>query len=109
MKSITAVVLTCVLAMITGCASKKYTPEQIGPESYNYKQIALYYFQSVAKDPDSVKMQMGPIKLTPLGWRACARVNAKNSFGGYVGDKGYLFTYRNGKLVKMLEDKRCLG
>lgn len=29
-------------------------------------------------------------------------VNAKNSYGGYVGAKPYAFTFRNGSLVRVL-------
>ena len=43
-------------------------------------------FQSELKDADSAKFRALRYKMdTPEGWTMCGEVNAKNSYGGYVG------------------------
>lgn len=64
------------------------------------------------KDADSARYRKvgGPVKgwtrealITgghlEVGWAECYMINAKNSFGGYVGFKSYLFLFREGQLV----------
>ena len=34
------------------------------------------------------------------GWRVCAGINAKNSYGGYVGEKPYFFLLRDSAVQK---------
>jgi hypothetical protein len=43
-------------------------------------------FQGELKDADSAKFRAMRYKMdTPEGWTMCGEVNAKNSYGGYVG------------------------
>ena len=37
------------------------------------------------------------------GWMVRVLVNAKNSYGGYVGNETYGFFFQNSRLVKVLE------
>jgi hypothetical protein len=53
------------------------------------------------KDPDSAKFS-GPMVATKKSngdIHACGLVNAKNSYGGYVGDSPYIATLRDGKVI----------
>jgi hypothetical protein len=40
------------------------------------------------------------------GYLVCSHVNAKNSYGGYVGYKSDGFLIRNGAIVRYLKDGR---
>lgn len=62
----------------------------------------------VLKDPDSLRADWGPVQQgwqrEPLGdlyfgYRMAATVNAKNSFGGYVGARPYIFLFFDGTLA----------
>lgn len=40
------------------------------------------------------------VKITGV-WQGCVQVNAKNSFGGYVGEKTYKYKVKNNKVLWM--------
>lgn len=65
------------------------------------KAIILANKTSLWKDPDSIKDASIATSLRRhMGhmWFACIRLNAKNSFGGYVGSKTYIvLIYDSGK------------
>lgn len=66
------------------------------------------------KDPESARWTCAPevhtvwyheafTKTTDTfyGWSLDCLINAKNSYGGYTGDRDYNFYYRNDKLVRI--------
>ena len=67
------------------------------------------HLNSVLKDPDSVKMECQPIRKgwarqyrdreAEFGWIASCMVNAKNSYGTYVGSKPYYFLFTTNGLT----------
>jgi hypothetical protein len=40
-----------------------------------------------------------------MGWKIPVRVNAKNSFGAYVGNRVYLFIFRDNRIVFEVDDE----
>ena len=109
-----------VLAFIAlaGCASGP-TAQDIASADYGSviqqdeaeNQIKSY-FNRALKDPESARYGFSKVEKghvignafqgSPLyvGYVVYAKVNAKNSYGGYTGDKGYLFLFQNGRLAK---------
>lgn len=68
------------------------------------------------KDPDSAQIRLlgtpkaMVIKAVPMmtnggaGWRICAEVNAKNSYGGYTGYKRIFVLWNDGRVIDYLDD-----
>jgi hypothetical protein len=71
---------TCVLALVGGGI---YSYKSIYPH-YKVKEIVKAYL----KDPNSAEFRL--IKINKGGESACGLVNAKNSMGGYTGDKQFI-------------------
>lgn len=74
--------------------------DDVSKEARKLAQMALV--KAMLKDPDSAKFGFQePTRGTDivngeavLVWYASMYVNAKNSFGGYVGDRRYAFQYK---------------
>ena len=95
------------------------SPEQASQADYgsypsNYESIVKIYYNVTLKDPDSAKF--GSIS-TPIqyylgnrfsgakyGYLVCSSVNAKNSYGAYVGYKTTALLIRNGEMIKIIEN-----
>ena len=105
------------LSFLSGCASQP-TPEQISKADYGasvYQEDAeravKQFFGAYLKDPDSARYSFGTVyrgyavgslfegRKVEGGFLLDVTVNAKNSYGGYVGAKPYRFLLRNDKLV----------
>ena len=106
-----------VLTALTGCASGPPTAEELAnadngtPISQSDAQSrAQSWVMTQLKDPLSAQCNWGPVQRgwtrgAPIeggslyfGYRMEASINAKNSFGGYVGFKPYVFMFKNGDL-----------
>lgn len=118
-KKITQLLMAFFVAVsLAGCASGP-TPQDIANADYGTavaKESAgaqlKSYFEGHLKDPYSAQYDFGiPEKGYMIsssfegrqlyaGYIVTARVNAKNSYGGYVGMKTYQFLFQNGKLVR---------
>ncbi len=124
--------LLLIVFVIAGCSTKP-REEQTSPESQawmrsihegngdfgaypqDYKKIIESYFQETLKDPYSARYSYfrEPKKDAHLvdtksrvalyGYSVCVNVNAKNSYGGYTGNKPYWLLIRNGEIIKTLE------
>ena len=84
-----------------------------GPLTVDYQAFIKKWFSTRLKDPYSAvytfsQPQKGyqakaPVPFGPggywLGYRVDVMVNAKNSFGGYVGAKKYTFWFRDNQLL----------
>jgi hypothetical protein len=104
-------------AALVGCASLP-TPEQSASADYgsypeNHESIVKGYYAQVLKDPESARY--GTIT-TPqkywlgnrfdgakYGYLVCATLNAKNSYGGYVGNQTDGLLIRNGSIILKVE------
>jgi len=108
--------------ILSGCASSFQKPESgtnYGIPPVNYEQTIKEYFESVLKDPESAIYKFGlPIKayenegllfgskVAWLGYLVDVEVNAKNSYGGYVGYKPYVFLFNGNQIY---EHYKCFG
>lgn len=93
------------------CASRDSGPPDYGSYPDNYEQLIKSHLDHNLKDPDSLKrLNIGP----PVeghywaglvnggnfyGYRSCVSYNAKNSFGGYVGQKTYVYWIKHGRVT----------
>lgn len=102
--------------LFPGCSSTPgITPEQMenadyGPRPENYEADLRAIICGQLKDPYSAVINCGVpypgyttgarimgAKLDKFGWLVEVRVNAKNSFGAYVGETVYYFFYKSGQ------------
>lgn len=120
-----SIVSAAVIALsVAGCATnaqiqdqafenyKRTLPEQnadYGTYPSDYQDLIRSYMVKTLKDPDSVrytdfttprKEHAIENKKAIYGYSACVLVNAKNSYGGYVGNQQYWFFFQNGKLIR---------
>jgi hypothetical protein len=107
--------------LLLGCESSPFgfTPAQlnalrsepIAPLTVDYKAIVMANLHDTLKDPMSAVVEFSePVRdmrlLQPFNgaslhacWRVDVNVNAKNSFGAYVGFSKYQFWFYNDKLI----------
>ena len=116
-KSIVLVMLVAFVALV-GCASTAtIDPATVeaadyGPYPENYTELTKDYFQSRLKDPNSAQyrftepyqayLRAAPVaggKPTSFGYVVDVGVNAKNSFGGYTGEKRHRLFVKNSVVV----------
>lgn len=84
-----------------------------GPAPENPQPAILAWMNDTLKDPFSANLEiLGPPEKSWWGnpggllyardihycWMVKTRINAKNSFGGYIGWKFYNFFFRDGKI-----------
>jgi hypothetical protein len=79
--------------------------------SETYKDQITDYFNQTLKDPYSAHIKMNkprrawyqtpPIwgSRTYFGWVVAVKVNAKNSYGAYIGDEPYIFVFHGDKIT----------
>lgn len=98
---------------LLACAAPSY--EEMANADYGaypngYEQIIRSYLGKTLKDPDSLKLNV--VRAPTTGWNGfggrkfgyivCAEVNAKNSYGGYVGSRLSYFMIKNGVVIQDL-------
>lgn len=88
----------------------------IGPMPADPEPAVRAYMQSLLKDPESARYRFTERPVRSYLWGASARhnavfayiyraeVNAKNSYGAYVGERPYFFYIRHGAVVTHRED-----
>lgn len=119
MKKILAVAL-CVVAL-SGCTPHPTTSKEPAvvvtktrPLSTPEQKVVQDSVRQELKDPQSATFKMLPINEDGAPGTYCGMVNAKNSFGGYVGDTPFMATVtrRAGEVVSsfaMLPDSSQFG
>lgn len=106
-------VLACLAlaTMLVGCAiapsQQELASADYGSYPSDYEQVIKSFMQSVLKDPESARYQF--LNAPKPGWNAlgskkygfvvCANINAKNSYGGYVGNRMSYFMIKNGRVI----------
>jgi hypothetical protein len=115
--------LGSLIILLAGCAApfqggpskEEFEKADFGPPPARPEDAIRTYMKEVLKDPFSAQYEFAsPEKAwfgkeggllvsrdIQYGWRVIARVNAKNSFGGYVGWQTWIFTFRNGQLMQV--------
>ena len=112
MKNLTLII--CVLFVIAGCATGSLpTPEQLTKEYFtecpsNYQQQIKNQLSRGLFDPYSAVYSYSvPEKFGyegKFGYRVFGSVNAKNRFGGYVGEQVHMFMcFPEGKVREINE------
>jgi len=95
---------------LASCASmpsgEQYINADYGSYPQNYEQRIKDYFSNILRDPYSAQYKFHkPFKGWlnkqlysghEFGWIVRVWVNAKNAFGGYIGEKHYMFFFKNG-------------
>lgn len=105
------IVLTLLPFIFCGCATPP-TQEELSSADYgqypaDYENIIKGYMRTILKDPDSARYQF--LNTPKTGWNGfggkkfgyvvCAYINAKNSYGGYVGNRMSHFMIKNGRVI----------
>ena len=120
-------ILPILALFVTGCATEAQKNDAVvdtwtsalpavnadyGTYPEDYQSLIKKYFLKTLKDPESVRYSEFSIPrkehaiknakehLAVYGYSACVLVNAKNSYGGYTGNKQYWFLFRNGEIVR---------
>ena len=115
-----AISLSIVFPLMSGCASGPPTQEELSNADYGppisqelAQRQALEFLKGSLKDPGSARIDWstvspGWMREAPLhggslkfGYVLNASVNAKNSYGGYIGYKPFKFLFFNGKIISV--------
>ena len=90
-----------------------------GPYPKSYQKLTIDAVRQRLKDPTSAKFKIHgkpeksysidhtdfASKTTVFCWRVGVEVNAKNSFGGYTGDKTWLVYIRDGLVISVVNSE----
>ncbi|MDP3294934.1 MAG: hypothetical protein Q8M37_09350 [Nevskia sp.] len=112
------IVVAVAALMVSGCASLP-TPEQLSVADYGSDMtpeecvsVVERTLANTLKDPGSAQFRHSPcikgaLNSVPVmglpvvyGWLQQGQLNAKNSYGGYVGFRSYMAMIRNGAVVR---------
>lgn len=114
MKTVPITTCLLVIILIIGCRGplslKQLDKADYGTYPTNYKEIIKEYNSRILVDPYSARYRWlsEPYKghtyatlITPLtfGYLIEVGVNSRNRMGGYVGEKGYWFLIKNGRVI----------
>lgn len=112
--SMIAIASTFIAACVTAPTAEQIAQADHGSYPENYEAIIRNYYNKVLKDPESVKYQgiTSPQKYwfgsrfraPTYGFLVCATLNAKNSYGGYVGYKTDGFMIKNGSVIQVFQE-----
>lgn len=90
----------------------------VGVKPKDYKSLVESAIRESLKDPDSAKFYdftaprkevMVEHKNFVYGYSTCVYVNAKNSYGGYVGKQLYWAFIRNNQVLRIKNTKEAYG
>jgi hypothetical protein len=76
-----------------------------GTPPTDYQSKIIDFVKPLLKDPDSAKFtfdslpRKGQYRYRNYGYVVCAKVNAKNSYGGYTGDQLQYFFFVNDQIT----------
>jgi hypothetical protein len=122
---IMSTVLVTIATLVSGCAT---TDEPLpsgfdyGPPPSDIEQAVEAYFQRTLKDPESARYEYetGLIKVSCIQnifkasqksawdpyWAAVVRINARNSYGGYTGNKRYSALFVGDSVAMALDSEK---
>lgn len=117
-----AVIMSMSIAAVTGCGTAPTGPSgrpltiaDAGPPPISPLQEMNAALRSRLKDPDSalvriigtpkamVTNQVALVSNGGAGWRICAEVNGKNSYGGYVGYRRIFVLWNSGRILEYMD------
>lgn len=128
MKNLILSLFVCLgLVGVSGCAMTP-TAEQLANADYGVpipKEDAVakaeQWVRGVLKDPDSARFEWNQFEKGwarnglaygggyTFGYLLTGNVNARNSFGGYVGARKYQFIFRDGEIAAILGETVLSG
>lgn len=103
----------CAMSFRGGPGAEDMARANFGPAPENPEESILTWMNDTLKDPFSAQLEiLAPPEKSWWGnlgsllyprdihycWLIKSRINAKNSFGGYIGWKRYNFFFRDGKI-----------
>ncbi len=111
-------ILPLLFALLTiGCVTDEKLASVDFPAPPGEPQVqAQAYFERILKDPYSARFQFGPLVKgwvkdgliaggkTHFGWVQIVEINAKNSFGAYVGSKPHYLLFLDDGAVRDITD-----
>lgn len=107
---LTLAVLALCLAGCSTPTADELRNADYGSYPYDYESIIRSHMRGVLKDPESARYEF--LNSPKIGWNGfgekqfghvvCVNINAKNSYGGYVGNRLSYFMIRNGRVVRTL-------
>ncbi len=128
MTKLLAGTLVSLLLLVTGCATTdQVTRAEIASADFgayptNYETIIKEHLYRTLIDPTSLLIEFtgtpyqgycyAPVSVPNgqnFGYGVPVRINAKNSYGGYVGWKGHVAYIRNGTVFGVFEFFESLG
>lgn len=115
MKTLAQTFLAPFLLCLAACQTGPPTADELAAADYgtpitqeDAEAKATTWLGTVLKDPDSLRADWEPVQMgwqrdfggdLYFGYRLGGNINAKNSFGGYVGAQPYVFMFFNGALA----------
>lgn len=96
---------------LAGCATPPTQEEAMaadyGAYPDNYEGVIKNYMQTILKDPESAQYHFlntpskgwSTLGGKKYGYRVCVSINAKNSFGGYIGNLTNYFMIKDGQVI----------
>lgn len=115
MKSNLAFAALVGVIFVAGCALRPSDSElaqaDYGGYPSDYREVVESYMSGILKDPGSAQYQYlnSPQRAwsglggSLYGYAVCVNINAKNSYGGYVGGRPNYFLIHNGAVVRTVQ------
>lgn len=113
------ILIIALLSLLTACTSAFQKPDasaNYGNPPLAYEETIKAYFSNVLKDPESAKYKFGnPVrayannglayggKVAWVGYMVEVQINAKNSYGGYVGYKPHMVLFTGNAIAQHVE------
>ena len=106
-----AILIVAFALLSGGCATRptehELTIADYGSYPNDYEKIIQNHLQNYWKDPESARYKFlntpktgwNRLGMKKYGYVICANINAKNSFGGYTGNRMSYFMIKNGKVI----------
>ena len=117
-----------ILILVAGCASGPPTAEEYAKADYGAPIVqsdaeakAQTFLKTSLKDPATAQYEWGSVgqgyfRTAPIeggkllwGYRMEAKINAKNSFGGYTGYTPWYFLFKDGELFAVWSERVLSG
>lgn len=128
MSRLLAIIVLVQCAFLNGCASGPPTQAEFAKADYgssisqqDAQSKAEAFMRGILKDPMSAQYEWGSVERgwardAPFsggtlywGYKLDARINARNSFGGYGGAKQYMFMFHDGDLIGVWGEQEMQG
>ncbi|WP_321335391.1 hypothetical protein [Breoghania sp.] len=99
-----------IVLALSGCVTTEQVDNMVAssrPATPEERQIIVDYVRGTFKDPYSIRDARISYFFdnTPRGgYAGCISLNAKNSFGGYIGTKFVSMVINNGQIIRSMED-----